>query len=179
MCDQRIRVNWKRNTQLQRIVHYFIISRIISTAMLCTVRTLLLWDLLKRMIVEHNSHVADKPPKRMFYNSSIMPNSCRYTLKWTHAHFVCDRVYSTTEKPHILTILIHGMNSMMCDQRIRVNWKKNTQLQRIVHYFIVSRIISAAMLCTVRTLLLWDLLTRMIVELNSHVIDKLSKRMFF
>ena len=80
------------------------------------------------------------------------------------------RVYSVTgEKPHTLTTLIHDIYSIMWDQRIRVNWKRNTQLQRIMHYFIVSRIISAAMLCTVRTLLLWDLLTRMIIELNSHV----------
>ena len=62
------------------------------------------------------------------------PEPLRYNWKWIHAHFVCDRVYSAKgERPHTLTALIQDMYSMICDQRIRVNWKRNTKLQHIVH----------------------------------------------
>ena len=179
MCDQNIRVNWKRNIQLQRIVHYFIISLIISAAMLCTSRTLLVWDLSTRMIVELTPHVADMPPKRIFlelFKSSLIPV---VTLWSEFMHTLCVTECTAQQKrkfihwPQWYTIY-----PMMCDQKIRVNWKRNTQLQRIVHYFIVTQIVSAVMLCTSRIWLLWDFLTHIIVEINSHVADKPPKRMF-
>ena len=136
MCDQRIGVNWKRNTQLQCIVHYFIVSRIISAAMLCTVRTLLLWDLLTRMIIELNSHVADKPPKRMLlwlFQSSLIPVG---TLWSEFMHNLCATECTVRQErslihwPYCYTIYI-----LWCVIReLRVNWVESTFSQFLPKY---------------------------------------------